>query len=411
MAEDRDPGRGRPRRRGGRRVRSDPGRAWCGNAEPGDLQALRSILARLDALARSLLRRELLGQAPTGPIGPVRLELDVYPAAPSEEGDRAAALLAALRTRVQEIGDGVVALRPGRVYCFWCRSNACEHGRPDTPRQVFLGYDPTGRPRFTDFADLVLARGDPRIEGLYRDPPEPIAIYDGGKTLRSAQLPFFGGASAACNILGQVAIGYLPFAAPRPGERQVLSLTLQAIQARRRDGGMLLDLNILGLTPEGTLDQWLDSAFDGAVRAGIERARRCIREVGRRQRSHGDRETLEAAVEPFLNELARTLERFVRQAGRRTTHVRDRRRQGDRPTNMALEDARRVRAGALFWDDKHGTYIVVGPRGRTHVFNPDGRHVTSVVYSRDAFERKQKLKLWRELSREESAAFFRALPR
>ena len=74
---------------------------------------------------------------------------------------------------------------------------------------------------------------------------------------------------------------------------------------------------------------------------------------------------------------------------------------------MALEDARRARAGGLFWDDKNETYVVLGPRGRTHVFNLEGLHITSVNYSREALERKQKQKLWRELDRREIEEFRR----
>jgi hypothetical protein len=352
-----------------------------------------------------MLRRELLDQAPTRPVGDLPLELTVRLEGAGADDDRAERVLAELKKRVQEVSDGVVPLRPGRVYCYWCRSNACEHGGPRTPRDVFIGYEPTGRPRFNDFADLALARGDPRIEGIYRDPPEPISIYDSGKTLRADQLPIFGGGSVSFNILGQVTVGYLPFVSRRPGERRVFSITFQATEARRRDGGILLDLNVLGRPPDGTLEGWIDTAFDGAVLAAVRRARRRIRELGRRQRGARNRDALEAGVEPFLNELAKTLERFCRQAGRRTNHVRDRRRQGDRPTRMALEDARLARTGGLFWDERHGTYIVLGPRGRTHVFNPSGRHITSVSYSRESIVRKQKQRHWRELDAAEIEAF------
>ncbi len=346
-----------------------------------------------------------MGQAPTRSVGSLPIDLTLLPDGDGDGDARARALVGLLKKRVQEVGDGVAALRPGRIYCYWCRSNTCLHGVPEGPRDVFIGFDPTGRPRFTDFGDLALARGDPRLEGIYRDPPEPMAIYDSGTALRADQLQVFGGRSGVFNILGQVALGYLPFAAGRGKPRKVFSLTLQAIEARRRDGGILLELNVLGRTPEGTLQHWIDEAFDGAVHRAVRIARRRIRDVGRRIRDRRDRRDLEARVEPHLNELARTLERFYRQVGRRTVHVQDRRRQGDRPTRKALEDARAVQAGALFWDALHGTYVVLGPRGRTHVFSPEGLHITSMMYSRDSVDRKRKRKLWRELDHEETASF------
>ena len=128
-----------------------PRRRRRGPSGPDDLPRVRDLVRRLDALARDLLRRELAGQAPTRPVGPLPLEVELRPGSGADEKRRAADLLAELKQRVAEIGDGVVPFRPGRVYCFWCRSNACEHGRPGSPREVFIGYDPTGRPRFTDF--------------------------------------------------------------------------------------------------------------------------------------------------------------------------------------------------------------------------------------------------------------------
>ena len=122
----------------------------------------------------------------------------------------------------------------------------------------------------------------------------------------------------------------------------------------------------------------MDTAFDGAVYDAVQRARRRIRDAGRQQNGRRHRGALEAVVEPHLKELARTFERFYRQAGRRTAHLETRRREGGRPTHMALDDLRRARPGALYRDEKNGTYIVLGPRGRTHVFNPDGKHITSV---------------------------------
>jgi hypothetical protein len=47
---------------------------------------------------------------------------------------------------------------------------------------------------------------------------------------------------------------------------------------------------------------------------------------------------------------------------------------------------------------------VLGERGRTHFFGPDGRLVSSVRYSRDAIERKRRQGLWRPLPVAEARA-------
>ena len=64
-----------------------------------------------------------------------------------------------------------VAFRPGHAYCHRCESVACEHSRPGSSRQVFVGYTPTGLPRWEDFAQQCLERKHPQVDRLYDDPP------------------------------------------------------------------------------------------------------------------------------------------------------------------------------------------------------------------------------------------------
>ena len=61
-------------------------------------------------------------------------------------------------------------------------------------------------------------------------------------------------------------------------------------------------------------------------------------------------------------------------------------------------------------DQRSGTLVVLGDRGRTHFFTPDGRLVSSVRYSREAIERKVKAELWRPAAEEQLKAFRDKLP-
>jgi hypothetical protein len=54
--------------------------------------------------------------------------------------------------------------------------------------------------------------------------------------------------------------------------------------------------------------------------------------------------------------------------------------------------------------------VVLGDRGRTHFFTPDGRLVSSVRYSREAIERKVKLEVWRKATAEVAEALRAKLP-
>jgi hypothetical protein len=60
-------------------------------------------------------------------------------------------------------------------------------------------------------------------------------------------------------------------------------------------------------------------------------------------------------------------------------------------------------------DESNGTLVVPGDRGRTHFFTPEGRHVSSVRYSREAIERKRKLGQWREVEGTEAQALLEKL--
>ena len=56
-------------------------------------------------------------------------------------------------------------------------------------------------------------------------------------------------------------------------------------------------------------------------------------------------------------------------------------------------------------DERHGTLVVPGERGRMHFYTEDGKLVTSVRYTPDAVARKRKLGLWRPSRLEEAEPF------
>jgi hypothetical protein len=120
---------------------------------------------------------------------------------------------------------------------------------------------------------------------------------------------------------------------------------------------------------------------------------------------------VEERVSGILNGLARRLERDRRGRARRTVHAERRHRSGERPTRKALDDVRLARPGSILVDERAGTLVILGERGRTHFFTPGGRLVSSVRYSRDAVEKKRKLYFWREATVEESRALQEAVLR
>lgn len=295
----------------------------------------------------------------------------------------------------------------GHVFCFRCERADCEHSLPPTPLAVFRGYGTTGQPSWSDFVQVAIEAGDPRLEQLYVAPPAVLAFVQLGNELRRHQLAAFGRASRSYSILGQVVAGYLPL--ERHAERigaaaDRTALTIQVVETRNAAGRRDVRLNTVaaGLNP----DQWLELLTSG-WRPSVAR---CLREAGRR---------LEAAARPLtepesaaalkriplvLSQLARGLEQGARQAARRTTHAEER-RADRRPVHKALKDAVAATPQDLFVDEKHGTWIACGGQGRAHVFNEEGRHVTSMVLPADGAAFRVRTGRWRAMTPDEIATF------
>jgi hypothetical protein len=100
--------------------------------------------------------------------------------------------------------------------------------------------------------------------------------------------------------------------------------------------------------------------------------------------------------------LARRLLHERRARAGRTGHADLRHRAGARPTRAALADLSRVRPEDVLVDERNGTLVVPGERGRMHFYTGDGKLVTSVRYSPDAVAKKRQLGLWRPSRPEES---------
>ncbi|HKQ60317.1 MAG TPA: hypothetical protein VJS92_03465, partial [Candidatus Polarisedimenticolaceae bacterium] len=201
------------------------------------------------------LVRELVARKPGGYLlEPVldRVELRVPLAVRGEEADpaRFAELLtAALDAQLDDAVEQIAAFRPGRVWCHRCRGSACEHAEPPSCRHVFVGYAPTGLPRWEDFAQYCLERKLPEVDRLYADPPALLTLVQPQRELSGGMLAAFH--SGSTEILAQVIAGFYAFRARAEEGRGVLALTLQIGLARGRRGRPRVGLNLIGRTPAG----------------------------------------------------------------------------------------------------------------------------------------------------------------
>ncbi|MBK7974591.1 MAG: hypothetical protein IPK07_15350 [Deltaproteobacteria bacterium] len=142
--------------------------------------------------ALALLVDELLDRVDRHPAGHLargrRQRVDLRLSLPLGHDADARAEVADELSRALDAGiRGLVAsktvTRPGHAFCLRCAAADCEHSLPPRSRDVFLGYGPTGQPRFGDFGQLLLERKDPRIDRIYGERRELVALALGGREL------------------------------------------------------------------------------------------------------------------------------------------------------------------------------------------------------------------------------------
>lgn len=285
--------------------------------------------------------------------------------------------------------------RAGRVHCFRCGSSDCEHAAPGAAQQVFKGYDSTGRPEWHEFTQALIDARDERVELLYAKPPKLVSLFQYGRELKGRQLQAFGKASLSYSILAQVIAGYFDLHGNR------LAVSLQLVEGRDRAGGLTLKLNTIGYSlQDAFLLDWLAADKNAILFRALqitERELERIQHLAAHARSSGDQEAANqymARIPGVARRLADALVRGGRQDDRRTRHASARR--GDqRPIHKAWEDVMAAAPDRWFYDLKAETFIVVGDRGRTHAFNPDGKHVTSFMMKPATIDFRLRTERWR----------------
>lgn len=290
------------------------------------------------------------------------------------------------------------AFVPGRAYCLRCREAECEHAEAPSPRHVFTGYGPSGMPRFGDFGQWLLDRGDTRVDRLYDERAELLAHVASGAELTADLLPAFRDRRARFRLHGQVAAGWYRVRGDG-GSDDPFAVTFQVVSTMAGRGRRRFALNVCGRAPGGgaltALRERLGAIpWSGSVRWAQSVLARIEQEHAGRRGPRGGGQKLDRRVDGLLAGLARRIERGERSRGRRTRHAEERHAEGTRPTRMALTDLARAGEEQLLLDARRGTLVVVGERGRTHFFNEAGKLVTSVRYPPAAIARRRRSGRW-----------------
>ncbi|CAM2064639.1 hypothetical protein SCOR_04660 [Sulfidibacter corallicola] len=294
----------------------------------------------------------------------------------------------------------------GRIYCFQCGESECEHALPRSPLEVFDGYDPVGCPRWAEMAQFLLDLKDERVGELFDSQPRILTRQVSGRELRERQLSSFGRGSKTYALLGQVVVGYLSWVdRDSPDERQRLAVTYQAVETRALSGHSCLDLNTLFWRGDAKIEDivferfgWLERAARKATESlkGLEAEVTRLRSAGRGNEAR----RCMRRVPDILRTLAADVQQGHRQSKRRTRHAQVRRVE-QRPVDKAMADLERAKFNHMFRDTKKDSFVLRGERGRCHVFNGEGRHITSFTIGDEATRIRVRKKRWVPLLKRE----------
>ena len=390
-ARPRSPKQARParQRKKGQRDKHDRRRP----ARDSQHSAMQAVRALAD-MAQALLKIE--GVDPLAMPRYLDLSLRVPLDGGNDVRHAAGTAVEQILQRVREVREHEQALRPGAVYSYFADSSHADGCRPTEPRQVFDGFSSTGKPNFADFVTLAIERKSPEIERMLAGEEVITTHVTMGRVLRTQQLAEFGGQSPVFKILGQVNAGL--FRTLNDAGRCAFSF--QLLRGKTLEGRVRLRLHCVGAVDP------MDLA-DPALMQILSRFQRKLDAEALRlegKLSHGDVDE-EEFVLPLLQDLAKQLQGRTRSVGRRTQHGLERSEQGQRPTSRAYPDAGEASDSAILWDIDQSTVVVLGAKGRVHVFTPEGRHVTSVAMQRAAVERRRQQGRWRLAEPEERGEF------
>ncbi len=363
------------------------GRDRGGRRKPqSDGHHASSAVRSLSQMAQDLLDIEgvdMLGR-PRFMDVQVRIPLDA-----KRDGGRSASMLVEqILRRVQEVREHDRALVPGSVYCYFSESADAESSRPAEPRHVFDGYTSTGRPQFTDFVTMAIERKDDGIDALLDGQDVVVTHVSLGRVLRTAQLAEFGKSSPVYKILGQVDAGLYPVV---NGPHKA-AFSFQLLRGSTLEGKPRLRVHSVSAVD---LTDLADPSVAEILRRFQQRLDAESLRLAAKESKGTTEEEEEEFVLPLLQELAKRLSGRAKRQGRRTEHAVQRADEGQRPTTKASADAAAADDEHILEDDVEGTIVILGPKGRVHVYSRDGKHVTSFMMTGGNVQKRRQEGRWR----------------
>ncbi len=312
--------------------------------------------------------------------------------------------LKSLETHIDDAIASHAAFCPGVVYSFFVEGADPATGSPPTPRDVFCGYSETGVPKFCSLLDFAIEKKDSGVEELASDKGRVVILKSAREDLVEDRLPDFERRNRAYDIRGQVVLGYFHQRTEAGPER--FAVTVQLVRSSTRSRAVRLGLNVIGQLPDGQpayklileqpehpLARLIHNSDRSLARINQELKRLPVA----KRLSHAA-----AAAEGILADMTLGQERHTRRESWRTSHAQKRAKTGERPTGCARADLGRAKTNHVLLDLAAKTFVILGPKGRIHVFNDGGKHVTSLQLEKRAIEQRMAKKRWMTLEPEDA---------
>lgn len=292
------------------------------------------------------------------------------------------------------------SLQAGRVYCYACRSSACEHSAPPATTAVFAGYEGNGKPAWMEFFNYLLSLDNERIDSLFAEQPMILSQIVGRKRLISQQLVAFGRNSMTYRVIGQIVSGYFRIRGCR------FAVTAQVVELA--DHSLHLQTIVSSEVQSLLADDCVASdTVHGRVHDALKTAKAKIDLIGSLW-GHGkdktQRQELVGRIFITLRHLANSLEQKGRQYHRRTMHAEERWKV-NRPIHKASDDLQLANDHDFFRDTVTDSIVIIGKHGRSHVFSSSGKLITSMVLPANQRERRWKRKRYTPLTGDELKLF------
>ncbi len=290
-------------------------------------------------------------------------------------------------------------IRSGHVFCYRCNQSGCEHSIPSGPGEVFMGYRNNGEPVWQEFFNALNALDDTRVDRIFESRPKPLARFVRRKQLIEEQLIGSGRNSMTYRILCQVVAGYFEIDGTR------CALTLQAVEDPSRR--LFLQLLAPNDVREAMTEEVRNNRTLSRLYSAVNDLRHRLNDLQAEWRNatgRKDRQKALSHIERQLRHQVTVIERKGRQGARRTMHAHDR-GEDKRPIHTAMKDLSEANRDCFFLDLPRNSIVILGKRGRAHVFSPEGKHVTTLLLPQEKLGRRVQRNRYAPLTDDEIQEF------